>query len=288
MWGFLRGFYWNADESVHDCLTALEERSQRRRKASEQASRGFDNYRRISESIEDRINTPIEEALETEGIEPTSGLVREIRNELEDDGFELLRKEIERDDWSIKEAITPTVVNEVVEENRIFEKQRLRGVVVEDAERLNEKGGSPEARDVFEEIFQNENEMASSREVDDADRLHDTKDWTSRVTTFARDLAGIKGGNSGWERRDIWNERPLLRGDKEGWETTAYGEAFGHYLRLGDSPIRKISPLYPIPEDKLEAALDELETIDPEQTTDWPSRDTGVVTNFRFESPDED
>src|SRR5699024_3059133 len=105
------------------------------------------------EQIGDRINTPIEEALETEGIEPTSGLVQEVRNELEDDRFELLRKEAERDDWSIEEAITPTVVNEVLEENRIFEKRRLRGVIEEDAERLNEKGGSPKARDVFGEMY---------------------------------------------------------------------------------------------------------------------------------------
>src|SRR5699024_7628731 len=153
---------------------------------------------------------------------------------------------------------------------------------------LNEKGGSPKARDVFGEIFESENDVDSSHEIDNADRLHDTKDWTSRVTTFARDLAGIKDGNSGWERRDVWNERPLLRGDSEGWESRAYVEAFGYYLQLGDSPMRKISPLYPIPEDELESALNELEVMDPEQTANWSSRDTGVVTDFRVASSEED
>src|SRR5699024_4916737 len=83
VWGFLRGVYWTTDVSIQDALKMLEERSQRRREASERASRGFENFRRISEQIGDRINTPIEEALETEGIEPTSGLVQEVRNELE-------------------------------------------------------------------------------------------------------------------------------------------------------------------------------------------------------------
>ena len=59
-WGFLRGLYWTADESMHDSLKTLEERSQRKRTASEQASRGFKILRRRLESTEERINGSIE------------------------------------------------------------------------------------------------------------------------------------------------------------------------------------------------------------------------------------
>jgi hypothetical protein len=255
-WGVVQGIYWFTDEHTYEGIKRLEERSQRKLKADDRLSQ-FADFAEQMGDLGDEIDDRIEEILKSEGIEPTPGLVREIHNEAENEREELPFMVWGSGEEAIVEAYTPELVNEVIEEKRILEKRQMREIVEDDAELLDEKAGSPSARAVLLDLLESENEVDSSGEV--ASRLNENKDWTSRVTTVARDLAGVKNGNAGWKHRDIWDDRPVVEGDRDGWKTTAYGEVVAEYLQANDTPLSRFGPRFLISEDTLVAALDELD-----------------------------
>ena len=259
-WGFLEGMYELTDERIDDVLPQLEERSKQTQETTEQVLRGLRTFRQETQVIEDirkRINNHIEDILEEEGINTSAWVIKEIRNELRKERLEFVRKEIGEEDWSVETAITPEMVNNALLENRILEKQQLREIIQTDAKRVTDKAGSPTGREVLVAIFEHKNSEVSSQEV--VEELDTTKDWTSRVTRVARDLAGDKDGDREWEHRDVWEKHPVLDGNREGWKTTAYGNVLAYCLSKSSSQMIEMDPLLPLSEEDINAALDELD-----------------------------
>lgn len=82
----------------------------------------------------------------------------------------------------------------------------------------------------------------------------------SGVTRVAKDLAGIPEGRSDWKERniDMWIDRPILRGNNEEWKTTAYGSVLAYHLQLSEGTAL-LHPLYDIPEEVIDSAIEELD-----------------------------
>ena len=125
------------------------------------------------------------------------------------------------------------------------------------AKQVAEKAGNPTGGEVLIEVFKDGDSEVSSRTV--AEELHETKDWTSRVTRIARDLAGNTEGDLKWDHRDVWEDRPVLDGSKEGWRTTVYGNVLASYLSESSSQLIKMDPFLPLSEEDINAVLDELD-----------------------------
>lgn len=256
-WGFLEGMYELTDESVHDSLSRLEERSEQRQETAEQVVRGLRISRQEIQGSGERIHNRIADILDEEGLRPTEWMVQKVHTELQNERGEFLRKEVEEENWSVETAITSEMVREVVLKNRLREKQHLRKVIRKDAEQVIDKAGNPTGRDILVGVFEHENSEVSSRTV--AEELNETRDWTSRVTRIARDLAGDTDGDQEWEHRDIWEDRPVLDGSKEGWRTTAYGDVLASCLSESSLQLIKSNPFLPLSKEDINAALDELD-----------------------------
>lgn len=50
------------------------------------------------------------------------------------------------------------------------------------------------------------------------------------MTRLARDLAGVEVEDRRNEI-DVWTDKPLLTGERGGWETTRYGDAVSYALK---------------------------------------------------------
>lgn len=272
VWGFLQGVYWATDKSTADAVQVIEDRIISRQDRHEQTTKGLEVMSEQIGEIEDRINTYIASVLEDEGIDATDGVVEEIRNGMRD---HQLIQEAADENTPMEETIPPSQVLENVEQERIFEKQRLRGCLDRDVRRLKEKGGTPTAEDIFVAIEDSSFAETSSRTL--AEHLGNEK-WVSRVTTVARDLSGDETGGRGGNR-EIFTEPPLLRGERNAWELTVYGEALGHYLPMS-KPLRDLMPLLNIPDEIIDAALDELEGLPSETTEKLPTRDMPVINDI--------
>lgn len=215
----------------------------------------------MMEEGDTRVKERIGKILTGQGIELTPGLVHEVRFELEEEysGFSLGWEVVYDDETAIEDEITAEMVTRTLEENRILERHRIRNLIEDDAQRIDEKGGTPTARSVLLEVVKAETAVSSS---DIAEGLQEKsrkmRDWTGEVTIRAGDLAGEEDGGPMAAERDIWTDRPVLQGQSSGWETTAYGEALSCYLQRPDSPI----PFFNFPEEHIEKALNELEAHD--------------------------
>lgn len=256
-WGFLEGMYELTDESVHDSLSQLEKRSKQKQETAEQVVGGLKTSRQAIQVSGEKINNHLAAILDEEGIETTEWMIQKVRNELQDERLEFLRKETDEEGWSVETAITPEMVREVVLESRIREKQQLREMIRKDAERVTDKAGKPTGGEVLIGVFKNANSEVSSQTI--AEGLNETRDWTSRVTRIARDLAGDTDGDQEWDHREVWEDRPVLDGSKEGWRTTAYGHVLASCLSESSLQMIEINPFLPLSEEDINAALDELD-----------------------------
>jgi hypothetical protein len=272
VWGFLQGVYWATDESPTDAVQVIEDRIVNNHDRHEQTMENLEFMTEQIGEISDRIDTYIGSVLENEGIDATDGVVKAVKNGI---GDRQLTQEAADENTPMEEIIPPSQVLETVEQERIFGKQRLRGCLDRDARRLKEKGGTPPAEDILVAIEDSSFNGTSSRAL--AERLGNEK-WMSRVTTVARDLSGNESGGRGGNR-EIFTEPPLLRGGRNAWELTAYGEALGHYLNMSAS-LRDLMPLLNIPDEIIDPALDELESLPSEITGKLPTRDTPVVDDI--------
>lgn len=272
VWGFVQGLYRATDESPADTVQVIEDRITNNQDRHEQTTQGLEFMSEYLEDIGERIKTHIESVLEGEGIEATDDVVKEVKNGI---GERQLTREAADEDTPMEEIIPPSQVLETVEQERIFEKKRLRGCLNRDAERLKSKGGTPTAEEIFNYIEDGSSVNTSSREL--AKRLGNEK-WMSRVTTVARDLSGDESSERGGNR-EIFTEPPLLCGGRSSWELTEYGKALGHYLHT-NGPLRDLVPLSTIPDEIIDAALDELKDLPSETTEKLPTQDIFVVDDI--------
>jgi len=130
------------------------------------------------------------------------------------------------EEFDVEVFVTPDRVASIIAERRLVERRQLRNTIKADAELLVDKiwRGTP-AADVLPTIV--DEGPISSREV--ADSVHGSSDHEGAVTRLAKDLAGQEC-ESRPEYVDVWDERPLLRGDPREWKPTAYGKAVNHML----------------------------------------------------------
>ncbi|WP_254542788.1 hypothetical protein [Halomarina pelagica] len=262
IWGFVVGLaleYTTLDEhesTKADILARLQKR------ADEDTAR----RQELDEALQAGVSPPLSitrptektrEILQNAGVESSDQLVREINRAIAkehgmDEAWELgLSAE-----HTVEELLTPQTVLRALRENKLLERRELGSILKADAERLADKGGTPSALDVFKEV--RDNEGSSSREI--AEGLNQYHDWTSNVTRVAEDLAATADETDRIREFEIWKDRPLLHGDKyEGWKLTAYGRALGCYLKSHNTTVGEITPLWQIPEDVIEVAIDELE-----------------------------
>lgn len=123
----------------------------------------------------------------------------------------------------IEEPVTESAVLEVVDQQNLEKEFSLRQLLKADAERLGEKSGrGPDPEAIFKEIF--ENQSGPSKNL--GNRLEDNR--IAGITETARDLSGQR--DSANLDRDIWSDRPILKGDKDSWQLTSYGKALGYYM----------------------------------------------------------
>lgn len=164
-------------------------------------------------------------------------------------------------------VLTPERVRQIVDDHRLVGRVQLHELLRQDATRVRGQEYKRVPKEpVLLAVFRTPG--VSSSEIHDK---MNGEGHLSGVTRIARDFAG-DGGQRQTDTGDVWNERPLLRGDKSGWSTTAYGDALGHYLSNtprgsdreipDDAEVIEVKQLMAmsatVPEDAVTAALDEL------------------------------
>lgn len=151
----------------------------------------------------------------------------------------------------IEEILTPEVVRDTIERNRLIERGQLRKTMQVDAEKLVETSYKDvtDATAMLAEIA--ENEPIRSAAIANTEIAK----WRGSVTKLARDLQ-----DPDWAA-------PLVRGTKNNWKTTPYGAVLVHYLQSSEL-VQETSPLHEVPEQTIEAALDELDESNPERGSD--------------------
>ncbi|MHB9285953.1 hypothetical protein ACKVMT_02805 [Halobacteriales archaeon Cl-PHB] len=302
VWGFLRGLLFDGREAgavtettVRDETSAVIDRIEERANAFAEARdtdsppefarqlQAWQEKRRemalaVEKVLSDESSLSDDEmpiALTT-GLEQGTGMPSEFYREVVD---HLIDRAVDEDqqidsrrqDWAFLEQygpaeefdadafVTASEVLTVVEDRQLIEKYELKCDLEEEAETLAEKGRKGvSATEVLPRVVADG--PLSSKEI--AQQLHDTRDYTAAVTRLARDLAGVESGST-QRGIDIWTERPLLVGDPEEWDTTAYGEAAAHALdqylaHQEQEPYGLPLELRPFPDDLLGRALAEV------------------------------
>ena len=148
------------------------------------------------------------------------------------------------------ESPSENEILQVVNDQKLVEKRRLNSHLKRDFERLRDSGHKPSAQEVLD--LMDVDRPVSSREI--ARKLSSKgKDWHSRVTERARNLAAQDS-----PRGETWSDRPLLTGDKEGWELTPYGKAIFYLVDLPE--FRQVGyPVESLPEKVVTEATEYLE-----------------------------
>lgn len=163
------------------------------------------------------------------------------------------------EEFDIEDFVTESEVYSVIEDRRLDEKYELKRDLEREAEILMKKGRMGIfAADVLPKLV--EDGPLSSKEI--AAQIDGSGDYTASVTRLAKDLAG-DDTNTMLDEAEIWVERPLLRGDREGWEATEYGKATTHMFEKHLSqeehhPYMSILELRPFPDGLLNNALLEI------------------------------
>ncbi|MFO7834102.1 MAG: hypothetical protein R6V31_08630 [Halohasta sp.] len=163
------------------------------------------------------------------------------------------------EEFVTEKFVTKSKVHSVIEERRLDEKYELERELEREAEALADKGRmGVSADDVLPMIV--EDGSLSSRKI--AAQVDDSRDYTASVTRLAKDLAGDETGST-QDAVEIWTDRPLLTGDREGWEATEYGKAAAyalkkHIAQKESHPILTPLEVQPFPQDLLSRALSEV------------------------------
>jgi len=160
--------------------------------------------------------------------------------------------------FNVEEFVTEKRVRSIINERRLIERDKLLTHLKNDAEGMAAKTRlGVSAADVLPVII--EEGPISSEEVAKDDRVRGSRKYTASVTRLAKDLAG-QGPEP--EHDDImwWVERPILQGDRDGWEATRYGEAINHTIPVvaqeGEWAIAEMATVFS--ESLIENALNEV------------------------------
>lgn len=242
VWGFMKGVWRHPDEermleSIDEISRTLSRRAREEIRFYEETRR--ENQQSFKHSWEDSETAReyIKEILDLDETESRNWLVQQVNRHL-------------RQNSNAESKPVATIV----EENQLLPKQQLINALRADARRICDKSGKgPEGTETLLCVFENQN--SSSRTV--SEKLKGDRRWTGGVTGIARDLAGQGENSSDTPERDVWTERPILRGNKEEWRTTAYGSALSQYLQAPES-YRQLRPLEVIRGETVSDAIREL------------------------------
>lgn len=124
-----------------------------------------------------------------------------------------------------EEFVTCERVESLIDDWRIFERTILKEYCKEDSERLEDKTvRGVNATDIVKALHENKTPL-NSKAI--ARLIGSEASYQGQVTQICTDLAGRK-----------WSERPVIRGDKDSWEFTNYGQLLTQsILESSSSPL---------------------------------------------------
>lgn len=187
----------------------------------------FERYQQ-SDAHRDQLHQWIRDILEEHDIEIRDPMLFHIVDEIIPSDE---KHDSERTEELIEEYLHPKNVIGAVVDLGLAEETRLTRLLFEDADRLRAKSGRGIDVNHVLEIANWRGPVASS-EIARAYRDKPgtpERQPTAGVTELARDLAGERDvqENPG---REIWSERPILIGDKDGWDLTPYGTVLYEFV----------------------------------------------------------
>lgn len=155
------------------------------------------------------------------------------------------------EEFEIDAVVTEDLINHLLEEKRLREQIQLINFIERDIERLRKKRyRGVEAYDVFKEIAETNGQLTSSMI---GSRL---STYQGSITRVAKDLAGLDCESR--EQSEVWIDKPLLKGDSGGWETTNYGKAVHNRIKEQEGPWNGLLDMTPNSSSVLLDAIDEI------------------------------
>lgn len=261
VWGFIQGIApRSARETTQfkmNCTERLEARASAEKEARAETTEQFKQHVEKMKDVGEQREKRIREYLDAINLEPTSRIVSDMKNGLEEElGIEyeygcFVGRE------STVEKITPELVHKIVDERRLAARQTLRKYLSDGNETLESTTYDDEvsAADVLRGIPANG--METIREI--AEREEMKNPTVAKLGEFLASDSTVSG--------DEWHLPPVVRVEKPDgvsfadWmlETTPFGTALRSYSNAHET-MRQITPLHPIPETVLDNALDEIES----------------------------
>lgn len=90
--------------------------------------------------------------------------------------------------------------------------------------------------------------------------------YKGNITRVAKDLAGLDC--EGREQSQVWTDKPLLKGDPGGWDTTDYGQAVYRRIKELEGPWNGLLDMTP---DSSSILLDAIDEIGASQLREYDS-----------------
>ncbi|WP_227380928.1 hypothetical protein [Haladaptatus halobius] len=126
------------------------------------------------------------------------------------------------DEFDIDEFVTQDRVLNIFTARRIPGRVGLDLWLESDSSKIkSHRWRGVDAIDIFTTIY--EKNGGSSAEI--AKEIGSRSQKTSLVTRIARDLAG----DDQYPNREVWDQLPILQGERKEWHLTSYGEVLGYY-----------------------------------------------------------
>lgn len=176
---------------------------------------------------------------------------------------------IQEPETLMDEGLTQSRIDRLIREHDLVRQQKLVNTLQEDSDRIRDKKGKGvEAVDILGVLGASDTAMSSAEIATEIG----AEKWKAGVTGLARDLSGDRREEAN-RHRDIWNDRPVLSGDKDGWSLTVYGEVLHLHLRrfgrTNDGEVDSegldllsasdvLIPLTGVPEETIEAAVNDV------------------------------
>lgn len=130
------------------------------------------------------------------------------------------------EEFEAVDFVTENQVFSLVESRQLHERYDLLEQLVTDVQALAKKGWKGTAA---EDVLPYTVEQGPVSSIEIAEAIYSNRDYAASVTRLARDLAGVEVDDRG-DEIDVWTDKPLLTGERDGWEATRYGEAANHAL----------------------------------------------------------
>ena len=282
VFGFIRGSCLppgdlnrgHGDEMVETILAGLNERATTHVRLWERAKEGINPVLttvRVSNELIDRVgrvlaadgsldqvhvaveeaSPDIEAAVENIVQDLTEDVAEEVRQRLlaggvlDEDGVPV------DSSWTAAD-VADDLIRTVIDDLEVEAKLRLHLAFAEDHALLRDKETHGEATFVLTTVD-------AQPGISSADLARHPESATPNVGMITRIAKDLRGRNTSTDRT-TWEARPLLVGDADGWEPTAYGRALAHEIRetTGEWTLGR----EPLSADVRDEALDELNEAD--------------------------